>query len=401
MTIEADCRRGRHVAPAFHVHLVLMSKYRHGVLDDAMLSCYETATRKVCADSGAESHRDGAIVNRGRIGVAVLQEEKSVWLDCLHRILTFERAAHIVRDLNAGGTPSPDGGKWTAGNLKRLLTALRYVEFDASGHPAGCPCLVNLEGGGTLVHHGNRHRAVWPAFITGETYQQLLAAFEQAAQLWAHGLLNGRSYLLSALAACGRCGMAMYGSGRKRRDDTYQRRYRCRPYDVYGGRVGCGKVFRDASALDEYVTAAVFGWLHSSAAARVLAAEHDQDRAAALSVQLAGEQARRRQIVAEYGRGEHARADYRVMLAAANAANEAIEAIQTELSGLHARNTAGIRPARGMLEEVWEASSIHWKRKVIRLAAERIEVHPSHSTGRRTWNGHRFNPDDITIRWRE
>ncbi len=88
-------------------------------------------------------------------------------------------------------------------------------------------------------------------------------------------------------------------------------------------------------------------------------------------MQFAGERARHRQVVAEYGRGEQAKADYKVMLAAAD------EGIEAELSGLHARNTAGVLPSHGMLEEVWETSSIYWKRKVIRLAVERIEVHPS------------------------
>jgi putative transposase len=34
--------------------LVFVTKYRRGVLDDAMLSCCEAAMRKVCGDFGAE-----------------------------------------------------------------------------------------------------------------------------------------------------------------------------------------------------------------------------------------------------------------------------------------------------------------------------------------------------------
>jgi putative transposase len=34
--------------------LVFVTKYRQGVLDDAMLSCCEAAMRKVCGDFGAE-----------------------------------------------------------------------------------------------------------------------------------------------------------------------------------------------------------------------------------------------------------------------------------------------------------------------------------------------------------
>jgi len=56
MTINGDYRRGRgrHVVSALHVHLVFVTKYRRGVLDDSMLRACETAMRKVCADFSAE-----------------------------------------------------------------------------------------------------------------------------------------------------------------------------------------------------------------------------------------------------------------------------------------------------------------------------------------------------------
>ncbi|MEV5085838.1 IS200/IS605 family transposase [Streptomyces sp. NPDC056159] len=37
-----------------HVHLVFVTKYRRGVLDDTMLSVCEDTMRKVCEDFGAE-----------------------------------------------------------------------------------------------------------------------------------------------------------------------------------------------------------------------------------------------------------------------------------------------------------------------------------------------------------
>jgi len=42
------------VISALHVHLVFVTKYRRGVLDDSMLRVCETAMRKVCGDFGAE-----------------------------------------------------------------------------------------------------------------------------------------------------------------------------------------------------------------------------------------------------------------------------------------------------------------------------------------------------------
>jgi putative transposase len=56
MTFDGDYRRGRIGVSALHVHLVFMTKYRRGTLDEAMLSCCEAAMRKVCADFGAGLH---------------------------------------------------------------------------------------------------------------------------------------------------------------------------------------------------------------------------------------------------------------------------------------------------------------------------------------------------------
>jgi putative transposase len=54
MSQDTDYRRGRHVVSAMHVHLVFVTKYRRGVLDDAMLTRCEQVMREVCAGFGAE-----------------------------------------------------------------------------------------------------------------------------------------------------------------------------------------------------------------------------------------------------------------------------------------------------------------------------------------------------------
>jgi len=115
---------------------------------------------------GPKKDRAGSIPNKGRINVKVLKDEQAVWCDCVDRIIAGEREMSLIRDLNERGIPSPLGAKWRIGNLRNLLIRKRYVAFDAEGHPAGCPCLKNPEGNGTLVHRGIEHRAVCPAFIT-------------------------------------------------------------------------------------------------------------------------------------------------------------------------------------------------------------------------------------------
>jgi len=85
--------------------------------------------------------------------VAVVEEEKAVWLNCVGPIIDGEGEFDLVRDLNKRGVSSPMGGTWGTGNLRKMLSRERYVRFDPTGHPADCPCLKNPENGGTLIHH--------------------------------------------------------------------------------------------------------------------------------------------------------------------------------------------------------------------------------------------------------
>lgn len=52
MFSESEYRRGRSVVTALNIHLVFVTKYRHGVLDDDMLNLCETTMREVCDDFG-------------------------------------------------------------------------------------------------------------------------------------------------------------------------------------------------------------------------------------------------------------------------------------------------------------------------------------------------------------
>ncbi|MFD7845325.1 IS200/IS605 family transposase [Nocardia sp. NPDC059764] len=54
MVSEPEYRRGRSVVSALNVHLVFVTKYRRGVLDDAMLTTCEQVMRGVCTDFEAE-----------------------------------------------------------------------------------------------------------------------------------------------------------------------------------------------------------------------------------------------------------------------------------------------------------------------------------------------------------
>ena len=53
---DPDIRRGRSVVHNLHVHLVFVTKYRHGVFNAQMLNRCEEVMRAVCRDFGAHLH---------------------------------------------------------------------------------------------------------------------------------------------------------------------------------------------------------------------------------------------------------------------------------------------------------------------------------------------------------
>jgi putative transposase len=54
MRQDDDYRRGRHVVSALKVHLVFVTRYRHGVLTSEHLDALRAVFASVCADFGAE-----------------------------------------------------------------------------------------------------------------------------------------------------------------------------------------------------------------------------------------------------------------------------------------------------------------------------------------------------------
>jgi site-specific DNA recombinase len=340
----------------------------------------------------------GNILNRDRINTALVEHEVAVFRDNVARLIKGERAMWIVRDLNQRGIRATAGGKWTVGNFQRLMTKKRYVTFDATGHPKDCPCLENDEQNGTLVYNGAEHRAAWPAIISPEEHTLMVARFKERAQPWAHGPVIGRSYLLTGLIYCGVCGAPAMGGGRFQSPGKFQRRYGCRPTNDRGETVNCGKVYRGADPVDTLVIEAVLERFDSPEVARALAEpDGNPDELDQLVKQLTHLQEHRKNLVLEYGRGEHIKADYTAMLHAADAA---IDEMHTNLGKLQSSQTASLLTANQAVRELWEDATLDWQRSVIKLLVEKVVIHPCGQV-KRNWRQWRFDPDFVEIVWHQ
>jgi DNA invertase Pin-like site-specific DNA recombinase len=346
---------------------------------------------------GAKHNDKGELINRGRINVELVPHEVEVIKEGVRRIGAGETAYVVMKGLNQRGIPSPSGKQWQASNFKRQLTKKRYVIFEADGHPTGCPCLANPVGSGTLLYKGTEHRAVWPGIITRSEYELMMLQFKKVEQPWEHGLIRGRTYLLTGFTYCGGCGAICYGNART---DTKanQRRYRCKSVDNSGNKLGCGKVYRAAEPLELYVTEEVHKRFDTPEVSQALGAKDGTVDVATIAARLASLRQHKTELAAEYGRQERTKEEYQVM-AAANA--EAIRQAETKLAELQSKQLATTLPAASMLREVWDKSSIEWRRNVVQLLVERVDILPHGHTGSATWHGYRFNPDSVRITWRE
>lgn len=354
-------------------------------LQRAEMGCYLGGYRAYGYE-GAQYDEDGSITNRGRINIAIVQHEAETFRLIVQRVLVGERIATIVNDLNAQGVPSPDGKQWDYGNTKRILLKKRYVIFDDS----------DPEKRGTLEHNGQTYRAQWQGLIDRQTYELMLSRFEENANSWKRGLTNGRVYLLSGVAYC-ECGTACYGNGRKMGNGQYQRRYRCRSQDNHGNRLGCGKGFRGAEPLEDYVTEQALAKLERPEILNALTSKSDDSRTGELLTKLTNQREHRKRLVIEYGEGLHSRQDYKLML---DAADNAIALTQAELAKARSGEGSRLIPGVRSIRDLWPDASIEWQREVIRLVVEQVVIKPGRPGSKlyKTW---RFNTNHVEIIWRD
>jgi site-specific DNA recombinase len=73
--------------------------------------------------------------------------------------------------------------------------------------------------------------------------------------------------------------------------------------------------------------------------------------------------------------------------------------VESELAGLTTNRAKALLPRDQPLRTAWQEATVDWKRDVIQLIVDKVIVHPGHP-GSRLWNGHRFDPDLIEIRWK-
>lgn len=326
---------------------------------------------------------NGRLLNPGEVGCRIIEREAAIRRECTKRTIAGEKEADLVKDLNARSISAPGGGRWRIGNLRRWLLHKRAVAFD------------KFPGPGTRIHKGKEYAAIWQAIIAKEEYELMVAAIKLNRKENYNGRPKGRTYLLSGICRCGRCGTAMYGKGRKVSNGTYQRRYGCRARDSFGERLGCGRVFRSAEPVDMLVWEQVVYRFDTPEVMAALAPTEDEDRLKELVELQTRQRLHLESLVSDYGAGILSRDE---LIVAKQAASEQLDKTEAELTKIQRARTT-IIPAGQTLQSMAQSQGLDWKRQVISLLVDYIEIMPGYPRGE-VWNGYRFNPESVRIAWK-
>jgi site-specific DNA recombinase len=266
------------------------------------------------------------------------------------RLLAGESLTGIVRDLRTRGVPTVAGGAWTETTVRDILLNPRIA-----GHAVHR---------GTIVGPSTR-----PAVLDEDTWQALTGLFARRSS--GPGSRD-RRFLLSGLALCGSCrgGLYVHQNG----EGTGRRMYLCRNAGCPGPRVG-----RDQRYLDEYVTGAALAMLGDLRPGAV------GDPAADIRAELAGVEARLRQVEAELVTA--AGRPPAVLVRAVGALEDRAEALRAAIAATTHRPSV---TAGAMSRQDWDALPLDRRRAILRDLLV-VTVLPTRS-GRRG-----FDPTGVRI----
>lgn len=349
-----------------------VSAVNTAMLESRKISDRVKRKKKKLAEDG-KFHGGGRPYGYEPDGMTIRESEAEVIREVVGRIIRGEGMSDIVRDLNERGIPTANGYQWRLANIWRAVHNKRLI--------------------GIREHNGAEYPAQWPPIYTADEYA-LVEAHRLTRRRSTYGVSRGpRRYVLTGFTFCA-CGALMYGNATGA-DRGRARRYRCKEYDNKMIRVGCGRVFRAAEPLEDFVKEAIFYRLQSHELAELLHADEKPD----VGPVVAEYEKRKRRVdelVDDYASGLLNRQQFAQAKSIAEAAlmetREELARIQNQMTGLSL-------PADQTLADAWDSRGVIWRHNFVKLLVEKIVVKPGHPGGHfyKTW---RFDPNSIEIYWR-
>jgi DNA invertase Pin-like site-specific DNA recombinase len=301
-----------------------------------------------------------------RDGVTADAVEADVVREMAKRLLAGESLNSVARGLAKRGIVTTAGNPWTPQSVKQTMTGVRL-----SGR---------REHLGEVVGEG-----VWPAIISVEDSDRLRMLLMHRPP---PRPLSGapRTYLLSGLLVCGKCGFAMVG---KRKRDVP--RYVCR---TIAGTGRCGGIVTNAERTDELVRQTVLTVLASAEFAETARAKRNADPEIAATVERA--QSKLTELAKMWADGELDGASWKTARETVQGRLAAAEKVLAKSTGPDP--LGAFTGTYSQMTERWARMNRSQRRAVVDAVVEEIRVLPSGDRvdGRRD----RFDPSRFDVTWR-
>jgi DNA invertase Pin-like site-specific DNA recombinase len=275
------------------------------------------------------------------------------------RILAGESLTSICRDWNARGIKPTSAPAWRVTTFKTMMLRPRLA--------------------GLREYHGEVVAdAQWPAILTREQHEQLVATLDGPERR------RGRpaTHLLTGFVRCGRCGATLRAS-----TGCGVRRWACRR--IPGDESHCGRLVVTAEPVNDLVEAQLLARLDSPAVARALR-KPAKTKQRATAAQVADLEAKLVQLGVDHDEGvigrrewleRRSRLEARLNQARADLVHENGTSVLAEFDGVdvHAR---------------WQRLEIAGRRRVAAALIDRVVIHPAKSSVPK------FDPDRVDVIWK-
>lgn len=288
-------------------------------------------------------------------GIEIKPDEAEVlrhWAKMLQSGYGFKHCAWWA---NENGHKTTRGAQFYPVTVRNMITAKRYA--------------------GIRHYEGVDYPAVWEPIFQPDEWEALQAIVRYRKEQRA-GVVKSRKYLLTGIAYCGGCGLHLNGSTTKDKDPNKGRRpiYICKVQGDVMKKRGCGRISRNATAIEEWIRQCIVYRLDSPQLTGLL----NESPGAGDSIRkLLDErtvlESRKNALVDDYADGTLDKASF----ARANGRVEAsLKRVQTELDHLSLQRVQIDYGAAESVSDAWENNGPEWKRSLVELLIEKIVIHP-------------------------
>lgn len=316
-------------------------------------------------------------------GMTLYEPEASVLRTFHEMLMQGQGFKHCAWWANENGHTTSMGNPWVAVKIRKLFLNKRYA--------------------GIREYKGAEYPGTWQPVFSREEWESVQVAIQAKRAAHPNARPRARSYLLTGLLICGECGKYLNGTTKVDNKAVGRNRkvYYCRPQGDERKKHGCGKISRNAPALEEWIRQCVIYRLDSVDLASALSQNQgDQASLKALVDSRTTQQHKLNELVDAFADGildkdEYSRARTRVLAAL----DETDKAIQKAVGPTR---MLSLEPGQ-TIASAWETRDNDFRRTLIGHLISEVTVRRGNTKpyfllqdGTRC----RFDPSLIDITWK-